>query len=595
MASYSEQNAVHYSDALAQFCQRLQISIDLIASAIAQPFDDKDPIHDVGQPTLDILLSSDPQEAAQLACEKISAFRFSEVPHCWVRLFEDAQLHIIAGFTSPLVNQANDDSESEQSQHTPENGVVIFKAKGLFQRIISHIDMAWVKSQGLGRGDLIRQTLNILDGFQVQDSETDSVENNDSFDEDDLEEFMGSPDADVEGDPTFKSSKVPFPEIILYQLMNILPDCFSYLTENALTNRHPVIKQPVHECHHDSNAGPFQHAFHERLFLYKKPIVIRHGVAEWPAIKLWKDPNTWLRRTHGGHRLIPVEVGQKYTDKNWEQKLMKFHDFLTEFMIDPQETATIGHGSGKAASPKIGYFAQHEFLRQMPGFYQDIMTPDYVFADPQKPPEPLANAFSTVGDFTAARKRKRSLSSECSESFKAGPLHIHAPVDGEEQRTGDKLYNSEGETEEEPTPPDNEDLKIQIWLGPAGTVSPAHIDLSHNLFCQVVGRKYFRLFAPQEKDRLYPSDMWNTSQVDIGLEIEWSDEDSSDRDERRRLREEQRRQFTNFKGAKYMECVLEPGDCLFIPSGWWHYVQSLDISASVSFWWPPLRNSPVND
>jgi ribosomal protein L16 Arg81 hydroxylase len=37
-----------------------------------------------------------------------------------------------------------------------------------------------------------------------------------------------------------------------------------------------------------------------------------------------------------------------------------------------------------------------------------------------------------------------------------------------------------------------------------------------------------------------------------------------------------------------LECVLEPGEILFLPVGWWHYVEALDISvtlASTNFHW----------
>lgn len=33
------------------------------------------------------------------------------------------------------------------------------------------------------------------------------------------------------------------------------------------------------------------------------------------------------------------------------------------------------------------------------------------------------------------------------------------------------------------------------------------------------------------------------------------------------------------------DCVLEAGQMLFIPPGWWHYVKSTTVSFSVSFWW----------
>lgn len=43
--------------------------------------------------------------------------------------------------------------------------------------------------------------------------------------------------------------------------------------------------------------------------------------------------------------------------------------------------------------------------------------------------------------------------------------------------------------------------------------------------------------------------------------------------------------FPEFVKAPYLECVLQPGEVLFIPVKHWHYVRSLELSFSVSFWW----------
>lgn len=62
--------------------------------------------------------------------------------------------------------------------------------------------------------------------------------------------------------------------------------------------------------------------------------------------------------------------------------------------------------------------------------------------------------------------------------------------------------------------------------------------------------------------------MSNTSEVDVGAD-----------------REELDKTFPLFGEARYVETVLEEGECLYIPVGWWHYVRSLSVSFSVSFWW----------
>ena len=43
--------------------------------------------------------------------------------------------------------------------------------------------------------------------------------------------------------------------------------------------------------------------------------------------------------------------------------------------------------------------------------------------------------------------------------------------------------------------------------------------------------------------------------------------------------------YPKYKDALYSDIILEPGDQLFIPSKYWHYVQSVTPSFSVSHWW----------
>ena len=86
--------------------------------------------------------------------------------------------------------------------------------------------------------------------------------------------------------------------------------------------------------------------------------------------------------------------------------------------------------------------------------------------------------------------------------------------------------------------------------------------------CQVVGRKVIRLYSPAHSDMLYPHDsvmLNNTSQVDC----EHPDLE----------------RFPRFSEAPFWECVVGPGDLLYIPPKFWHYVRSLAVSFSVSFWW----------
>ena len=116
---------------------------------------------------------------------------------------------------------------------------------------------------------------------------------------------------------------------------------------------------------------------------------------------------------------------------------------------------------------------------------------------------------------------------------------------------------------------------LNAWFGPPGTVSPLHTDPYHNILTQVVGKKYVRLYCPSETEKLYPRgiegsgiDMDNTSEIDV---------EADDK--------EQDAKYPRFREAIYVETILSEGECLYIPVGWWHYIRSLTVSFSVSFWW----------
>ena len=111
-------------------------------------------------------------------------------------------------------------------------------------------------------------------------------------------------------------------------------------------------------------------------------------------------------------------------------------------------------------------------------------------------------------------------------------------------------------------------LATNAWLGPRGTVTPWHTDPHQNLLVQVVGKKYVRLAPPEAAACLYPFTSGlttNTSRVDaLAPDLE---------------------EFPRYADVPFLDCLLEPGAMLYIPPGWWHYVQSASSSFSVSFWW----------
>ncbi|XP_068602350.1 tRNA wybutosine-synthesizing protein 5 [Brachionichthys hirsutus] len=112
---------------------------------------------------------------------------------------------------------------------------------------------------------------------------------------------------------------------------------------------------------------------------------------------------------------------------------------------------------------------------------------------------------------------------------------------------------------------------LQLWT---------HYDVMDNLLAQVTGRKRVVLFSPQDALHLYLS----------GDKSEVLDIDSPDP-----------KRFPDFAKAGRYECVLEPGDLLFIPALWFHNTVALQFGVGVNVFWRHLpagsydRNDPYGN
>ncbi|XP_075549257.1 lysine-specific demethylase 8-like isoform X4 [Dermacentor variabilis] len=210
----------------------------------------------------------------------------------------------------------------------------------------------------------------------------------------------------------------------------------------------------------------------------EQPVIITKGMDYWPALSTrpWRyEPfqiiffSIRYLVTIAGGRIVPVELGSKYTDEDWSQELMTLASFVCTYILK----------------------------EKIPELRDDICIPTY-----------------------------------CCLS----------------------------EKDEEPD--------INVWFGPEGTVSPLHHDPKNNILAQVFGEKYIRLYGKSQTPFLYAHEerlLENTSQVDV------EDPDTE--------------KFPLFEKAQYTECVLRPGEMLFIPPKCWHFVRSLSPSLSISYWW----------
>jgi hypothetical protein len=111
-------------------------------------------------------------------------------------------------------------------------------------------------------------------------------------------------------------------------------------------------------------------------------------------------------------------------------------------------------------------------------------------------------------------------------------------------------------------------LRAKFWLGKAGTVTPMHRDVPHNLNVHLTGRKRWLLYPPGAAG-MYPrgifSGMPNFSAVD------------PERPDYAR--------HPRFRGKRAFGGIVGEGETLFIPHGWWHHTRSLEDAVAVNFWW----------
>ena len=112
------------------------------------------------------------------------------------------------------------------------------------------------------------------------------------------------------------------------------------------------------------------------------------------------------------------------------------------------------------------------------------------------------------------------------------------------------------------------ELSCFLWCGPPAYVTGLHADLVDlNLLIHLWGRKHLTLFHPDQAPFLYVN---TPDSVDGGL---YSEVNVPQADLER---------FPLYSQASSLEVTLEPGDILFIPRAWWHYVVGEQVTLSVN-------------
>jgi hypothetical protein len=116
---------------------------------------------------------------------------------------------------------------------------------------------------------------------------------------------------------------------------------------------------------------------------------------------------------------------------------------------------------------------------------------------------------------------------------------------------------------------------VNLWMGPKRTIANLHYDSEHNLFCQMSGKKLIRLYDPNCGSRCFYVNHAQRNASIIPCEILEGTND-----------EQLLKSYPLMNEVtRYYEHVIEPGQMIYIPKNWFHYVRALTPSVSLNFWW----------
>lgn len=110
-----------------------------------------------------------------------------------------------------------------------------------------------------------------------------------------------------------------------------------------------------------------------------------------------------------------------------------------------------------------------------------------------------------------------------------------------------------------------------LFTGGATSITHMHfdIDLSHIIHTQFAGRKRVLLFEYNEKNKLYRKPFEVLSLADFSNYADGKGKPDYDK-------------FPALKYAEGLDVVLNPGDTLFMPAGYWHHMEYIDSGFAMS-------------
>jgi lysine-specific demethylase 8 len=274
-------------------------------------------------------------------------------------------------------------------------------------------------------------------------------------------------------------------------------------------------------------SNPIQHAIVEggcqmsyndfvtRFVAPSVPVVLRGYASQWPCIHSWRNMKVF--RGHHGHRLVPIEVGTMMRNHKIQERIVSLRTFVDDYLATPSSSLSSNNGTDPTTTSSLLLWSLDDAIAH-------VESVAYMAQHPLTDQIPaLRNEINERPDLCGGPDNN------------GGPSHVY------------------------------------FWFGTGGTRTPLHFDSYENLFVQVVGIKYIRLYDVSETPYLYV----DQEQSGYGLQGNMSSIDCEREDwDIHPLAQH----------AKFQEVVLYPGDALYIPRRTWHYIRSLTTSISINYW-----------
>lgn len=125
--------------------------------------------------------------------------------------------------------------------------------------------------------------------------------------------------------------------------------------------------------------------------------------------------------------------------------------------------------------------------------------------------------------------------------------------------------------------------ETDFWMSSGGTVSMLHYDADNNINCLLAGHKEFIFVHPRYHAQLDPNIPSGTPTL-AGADFSLID-----------VHRVHPRHGGQLLEVEQQRALLQPGDCVFLPSGHWHQVRSYGRNIAVSVMFLREQEAPFND